>query len=330
VARSIVKRFARAGGDFIDSANHYPGGESEHIVGDLIRPDRDRWVLATKYILSEDPNDPNAGGFAPQEPASRRGRQPQTALDRLHRPLLGPHLGRLHSSGGSHQALDDLVRSGKVLYIGISDTPLGLSPEPSILPSPDGHRLAADCSPDATAPTAPALPAAAWPASEAPTNSSPSPNATSPSPMRSTPSPRRAARAQAKWRSPGYARSSTAPRRGRSSGYEHKPSSLTISARSISTWSPSSGTSSTRLATCPWVSRRLRRREARLRQHLRPHRRPPRGGQCHPSEPAGTRQIGMLWRGPVVTASPWDQLKLSGRPNGTGPPTSQRPARTNG
>jgi aryl-alcohol dehydrogenase-like predicted oxidoreductase len=61
-ARSIVKRFAQAGGNFIDTANHYPGGESERIVGDLIRPDRDRWVLATKYTLSEDPTDPNAGG----------------------------------------------------------------------------------------------------------------------------------------------------------------------------------------------------------------------------------------------------------------------------
>jgi aryl-alcohol dehydrogenase-like predicted oxidoreductase len=41
-ARSIVKRFAQAGGNFIDTANHYAGGESERIVGDLIRPDRDR------------------------------------------------------------------------------------------------------------------------------------------------------------------------------------------------------------------------------------------------------------------------------------------------
>lgn len=61
-AGAIVKRFAEAGGNFIDTANHYAGGESERIVGDLIRPDRDRWVLATKYTLSGDPDDPNAGG----------------------------------------------------------------------------------------------------------------------------------------------------------------------------------------------------------------------------------------------------------------------------
>jgi aryl-alcohol dehydrogenase-like predicted oxidoreductase len=48
-AVAIVGRFAEAGGNFIDTANRYAGGESERIVGDLIRPDRDRWVLSTKY-----------------------------------------------------------------------------------------------------------------------------------------------------------------------------------------------------------------------------------------------------------------------------------------
>lgn len=61
-AAAIVKRFAQAGWNFIDTANHYAGGESERIVGELIGADRDRWVLATKYTLSSDPDDPNAGG----------------------------------------------------------------------------------------------------------------------------------------------------------------------------------------------------------------------------------------------------------------------------
>jgi hypothetical protein len=204
-------------------------------------------VLATKYTLSKDPTDPNAGGS--HRKSLRRA--VDASLKRLgtdYIDLYWVHIWDAFTPVEEViQALDDLVRSGKVLYIGISDTPAwivtravilaeerGLTPfcalhvpyslvertverellpmaRASILPSPDGHRLAADCSPDATAPTATALPTAAWPASEAPTNSRPSPNATSPSPMRSTPSPRRAARAQAKWRSPGYARSSTAP-----------------------------------------------------------------------------------------------------------------------
>jgi aryl-alcohol dehydrogenase-like predicted oxidoreductase len=90
-AGSIVKRYAQAGGNFIDTANHYAGGESERIVGELIRPDRDRWVLATKYTLSG-PQRSQRRRLAPQERASRRGRQPQPARDRLHRPLLGPRL----------------------------------------------------------------------------------------------------------------------------------------------------------------------------------------------------------------------------------------------
>ena len=61
-AAAIVKRFADTGGNFIDTANRYTGGESERIVGDLIRPDRDRWVLGSKYMLSTTHDDPNAGG----------------------------------------------------------------------------------------------------------------------------------------------------------------------------------------------------------------------------------------------------------------------------
>jgi len=44
-AAAIVRRYAQAGGNFIDTANHYAGGESERIVGN--RRDRERWVLAT-------------------------------------------------------------------------------------------------------------------------------------------------------------------------------------------------------------------------------------------------------------------------------------------
>lgn len=53
-AAAIVKRYAEAGGNFIDTANHDARGESERIVAEVIRPDRDRWVLATKYTLSAD------------------------------------------------------------------------------------------------------------------------------------------------------------------------------------------------------------------------------------------------------------------------------------
>ena len=39
-AAAIVHCFAHAGGNFIDTANHYAGAESERIVGELIAPER--------------------------------------------------------------------------------------------------------------------------------------------------------------------------------------------------------------------------------------------------------------------------------------------------
>ena len=49
---AAVRRFAAAGGNFIDTSSSYSGGESERIVGEFIRPDRDRWVMASKYAPS--------------------------------------------------------------------------------------------------------------------------------------------------------------------------------------------------------------------------------------------------------------------------------------
>ena len=58
----IFDRFAEAGGNFIDTSNNYTDGSSERIVGAATHADRERWVLATKYTLTVDRTDPNAGG----------------------------------------------------------------------------------------------------------------------------------------------------------------------------------------------------------------------------------------------------------------------------
>jgi len=58
----IFRTFAEAGGNFVDTACNYTDGTSEEIVGRLVAPDRDRWVVATKYTLTMDKADPNAGG----------------------------------------------------------------------------------------------------------------------------------------------------------------------------------------------------------------------------------------------------------------------------
>jgi aryl-alcohol dehydrogenase-like predicted oxidoreductase len=122
-AAAIVKRYAQAGGNFIDTANHYAGGESERIIGNLVRPDRDRWVLATKYTLSADPDDPNAGG------SHRKSlhRAIDARLERLGTDYIDLYWVHIWDAFTPVEevirALDDLVRSGNVLYVGISDTP---------------------------------------------------------------------------------------------------------------------------------------------------------------------------------------------------------------
>ena len=58
-ARRIIDGFLGYGGNFIDTANGYTGGESEEVVGRVIKAKRDEVVLATKGFMpiGEGPND---------------------------------------------------------------------------------------------------------------------------------------------------------------------------------------------------------------------------------------------------------------------------------
>ncbi len=48
-SRQILDAFFEAGGNFIDTANIYTNGTSETLLGEFLKGDRDRAVLATKY-----------------------------------------------------------------------------------------------------------------------------------------------------------------------------------------------------------------------------------------------------------------------------------------
>jgi aryl-alcohol dehydrogenase-like predicted oxidoreductase len=121
----ILDAFGEAGGNFIDTANRYTNGTSERIVGELIAPDRDHWVVATKYGLNPRPDgtDPNAGG------AHRKSivRAIEESLERLGTDYIDVYWLHVWDAFTPVeevvQALDGLVRSGKVLYAGISDAP---------------------------------------------------------------------------------------------------------------------------------------------------------------------------------------------------------------
>ncbi len=123
VSQQIFDTFANAGGNFVDTANNYTNGTSEKFVGDFIHADRHHFVLATKFTLSERPSDPNFGG----NQRKNLMRSVEASLKRLNTEFID--LLWLHAWDGLTpveevlRGLDDLVRSGKVNYIGISDSP---------------------------------------------------------------------------------------------------------------------------------------------------------------------------------------------------------------
>ncbi len=122
-SRAIFRRYAEAGGNFIDTASNYTDGSSERFVGELVSGDRDRFVLATKYTLSLDRDDPNAGGNH-RKSLVRALEQSLRRLDTDYVDLLWLHMrDDLTPIDEAVRALDDQVRLGKVLYVGISDSP---------------------------------------------------------------------------------------------------------------------------------------------------------------------------------------------------------------
>jgi len=119
----IVETFAKAGGNFLDTANKYHDGHTEELLAPLIAADRDYWVLATKYTLNTRPDDPNGGGNG----RKNMMKAVDASLKRLqtdHIDLLWVHAWDFGTPVDEvMRGLDDLVRSGKVLYVGISDAP---------------------------------------------------------------------------------------------------------------------------------------------------------------------------------------------------------------
>ena len=122
-SRRLFDTYVDRGGNFIDTAGYYAQGRSEELTGQFARQRRDQLVLSTKYSLAVRPGDPNAAGNG------RRSlvRGVEDALKRLDTDRID--LLFLHVWDDTTPAdeilrgFDDLVRQGKLLYIGISDTP---------------------------------------------------------------------------------------------------------------------------------------------------------------------------------------------------------------
>ncbi|WP_327292771.1 aldo/keto reductase [Streptomyces sp. NBC_01198] len=121
----IIDRYVEAGGNFLDSANGYNDGKSEETIAGYLAKHpgvRDRLVLATKFGGNMFPGDPNGGG------AGRKAimQQVEASLRRLgtdYIDLYWQHNFDRHTAIQETMAtLDDLVRAGKIRYIGLSDT----------------------------------------------------------------------------------------------------------------------------------------------------------------------------------------------------------------
>jgi len=125
-SEQIIDRFVDLGGNFIDTANFYTKSHSEKIIGDHIGRHparRDRLVIATKFSGNLYPGDPNGGGSGRKSLINAC----ENSLRRLQTDYIDLYWLHIWDSNTPIEetmaALDDLVRAGKVRYLGVSDTP---------------------------------------------------------------------------------------------------------------------------------------------------------------------------------------------------------------
>jgi aryl-alcohol dehydrogenase-like predicted oxidoreductase len=122
-SHEVLDAYLEAGGNFLDTANKYHGGETEEIVGRWLEGKRDRMVVATKYTLAMDHSDPNSAG----NQRKNLRRSVEHSLRRLRTDYIDLLWVHAYDDDTSYEetmrSLDDLVREGKLLYIGISDAP---------------------------------------------------------------------------------------------------------------------------------------------------------------------------------------------------------------
>ncbi|PVD21586.1 hypothetical protein C0Q70_17384 [Pomacea canaliculata] len=121
-SHEVIKRFVELGGNFIDTANVYSRGGSEQVIGTwLSSQERDRFVIATKVRGAMEPDNPNGVGVS----RKHISKSIDDSLKRLQTDYVD--LYQLHSWDGAVPleetllTLNDLVRCGKVRYLGVSN-----------------------------------------------------------------------------------------------------------------------------------------------------------------------------------------------------------------
>lgn len=121
--KQVFDMYANMGGNFLDTSSFYNGGKSEMALKDLLAADRDHFVVATKYTNHDDPNDIAKMG----NNRKNMMRQVEQSLKRIGTDYID--VLYLHAWDYTTpieevmRGFNDLVSSGKVHYIGVSDTP---------------------------------------------------------------------------------------------------------------------------------------------------------------------------------------------------------------
>ena len=122
-AQKVYNAFREAGGNFVDTANIYTNGASESFLGEFLRGHRESVVLATKYTNAAPGTDPNAAG----NHRKNMVQAVEASLKRLQTDYIDLYWvhawDQITPVEEVMRGLDDLVRQGKVLYVGISDAP---------------------------------------------------------------------------------------------------------------------------------------------------------------------------------------------------------------
>jgi aryl-alcohol dehydrogenase-like predicted oxidoreductase len=131
----VYDAFREAGGNFIDTANSYTNGTSESFLGEFMKDHRQSMVLTTKYSTAAPGTDPNAAG-------NQRKNMMQAVEASLRRlqtdyiDLYWVHIwDQITPVEEVMRGLDDLVRQGKVLYVGFLMPLPGGSPRRIHLPN---------------------------------------------------------------------------------------------------------------------------------------------------------------------------------------------------
>ena len=122
-SRKVYDAFREVGGNFVDTANLYTNGTSESFLGEFMQGHRQSIVMATKYTNAVPGTDPNAAG----NHRKSMMQAVEASLKRLgtdYIDLYWVHVwDQITPVEEVMRGLDDLVRQGKVLYVGISDAP---------------------------------------------------------------------------------------------------------------------------------------------------------------------------------------------------------------